>query len=109
MRAWRANQGDTLDYRINRVSVDCSLSREGGSDSSIIVYLQIGRRRAFSDCRSFIIFGCPRIIMFQSNPVDSSRYAKSIQDNAIMISFVPGKPKVVTGNSSKNLELMSLC
>jgi len=54
------------------------LSREGGSDS-------------------FIIFGCSRIIVFQSNPVDSSRYAKSIWDNAVMISFVPGKPKVVTG------------
>jgi hypothetical protein len=85
------------------------LSREGGSDSSIIVYLEIGRRWAFPDCMSFIIFGCSRIIVFQSNPVDSSRYAKSIWDNVIMISFVPGKPKVVTGNNSKNLEPMSLC
>jgi hypothetical protein len=48
-------------------------------------------------------------IWLSTNNSVPEQYAKSIWDNAIMISFVPGKPKVVTGNSSKNLEPMSLC
>jgi hypothetical protein len=108
-RARWVNNGGTLDYRTSRVSANYSLSRKGSSNSSIVVYLEIGRGMTLLDFRSFNIFGFPRRIVFQSSLVNCSRYDKSIRENAIMMSFIPGKPKVVTCNSSKYLEPMSLC